>query len=253
MRLAGKVALITGAGSGIGRACAILFAREGARVALIARRRERLESIVIQLGADSALAMPGDITDELFVEAAAAKTAQSLGGLHILVNSAAELLPGTVESQSIEDWEKTFTTNVRAAWRLSRAVIPHMRNAGSGSIIHLASVVGQIGASNRLAYGASKGALIAMTKCMAMDLGAQQIRVNCVCPGIVDTELVENFILKAPDPEAVRRTRVALHSLGRFGTAEDIAGMCLYLAGDESAWVTGAALTIDGGYTAGKL
>ncbi|MGA3211643.1 MAG: SDR family oxidoreductase [Terriglobales bacterium] len=253
MRLEGKVVLITGAGSGIGRACTNLFASEDARVALIARRRERLEELVCQLGSDRALALPGDITDDRFIETAVAQTARAFGGLHILVNSAAELLPGTVESQSLGDWDTTFATNVRAAWLLSRAVIPHMRNTGNGSIIHLASVVGQIGASNRLAYGASKGALIAMTKCMAMDLGARQIRVNCVCPGIVDTELVENFILKAPDPEAARRARVGLHPLGRFGTADDIAAMCLYLASDESAWVTGAALTIDGGYTAGKL
>jgi NAD(P)-dependent dehydrogenase (short-subunit alcohol dehydrogenase family) len=253
MRLENRIALITGAGSGIGRACALAFVREGARVALIGRRRERLEQVVCEVGRENALALPGNITHEDFSAAAVADTVERFGALHVLVNSAGELLPGTAESQTVTDWDKTFATNVRALWLLSRAVIPHLRSAGGGSIIHIASVVGQMGATNRLAYGASKGAVIALTKCMAMDLGADQIRVNCVCPGVVDTEMVADAIRKAPDPELARRTRLGVHALGRFGTAEDIAGMCVYLASDESAWVTGAALTIDGGYTAGKL
>jgi NAD(P)-dependent dehydrogenase (short-subunit alcohol dehydrogenase family) len=253
MRLENRIALITGAGSGMGRACALAFAREGARVALIGRRRERLDQVVCELGTESAMALPGDITDERFLAVAVTDTLKRFGALHVLVNSAAELLPGTAESQTVADWDKTFATNVRALWLLSRAVIPRLRSAGGGSIIHIASVVGQMGATNRLAYGASKGAVIALTKCMAMDLGSDRIRVNCVCPGIVETEMVTNLILKAPDPELARRTRRGVHALGRFGTAEDIAGMCVYLASNESEWVTGAALTIDGGYTAGKL
>ncbi len=170
MRLDGKIALITGAGSGIGRACAFAFIREGARVALIARRQERLEAMARELGSDRALVMPGDVTNVPFLETTVKKVVERFGALHILVNSAAELLPGTAESQSLEDWDKTFATNVRALWVLSRACIPHMRAAGGGSIIHLGSVVGLIGATNRAAYGASKGAVITLTKCMALDL-----------------------------------------------------------------------------------
>jgi NAD(P)-dependent dehydrogenase (short-subunit alcohol dehydrogenase family) len=113
-------------------------------------------------------------------------------------------------------------------------------------------VVGLVGARNRVAYSASKGAVVLLTKAMALDHGADNIRVNCICPGIVETELVADFIRKAPDPEAARRARIALHAIPRFGRPEDIATCAVYLASDDSAWVTGAAFPIDGGYTAGK-
>jgi NAD(P)-dependent dehydrogenase (short-subunit alcohol dehydrogenase family) len=135
---------------------------------------------------------------------------------------------------------------------LSRAALPAMRQAGGGSIINLSSVVGLVGARNRVAYSASKGAVTLLTKAMALDHGAEGIRINCICPGIVETELVADFVRQAPDPEAARATRVALHAIPRFGTPEDIAGCAVYLASDESKWVTGAAFPVDGGYLAGK-
>jgi NAD(P)-dependent dehydrogenase (short-subunit alcohol dehydrogenase family) len=122
--------------------------------------------------------------------------------------------------------------------------------SGAASIINISSVIGLVGARNRVAYLASKGAVTLMTKAMALDHAAEQIRVNCICPAIVEAELVEQFISKAPDPEAARKQRVALHPIGRFGKPEDIAPMTVYLASDESAWVTGAAFSVDGGYSA---
>src|SRR5206468_3362073 len=162
----------------------------------------------------------------------------------------AKLVAGTAESHSEEEWDETFNTNVRGLWLFSRAAIPHMRNTGGGSIINISSVLGLVGAKNRVAYAASKGAVTLMTKAIALDHAHEQIRCNCICPGIVETEMVAKFITQAPDPEAARQQRTALHPLGRFGKPEDIAAAAVYLASDESLWVTGAAFPIDGGFTA---
>lgn len=253
MRLQNKIAIITGAGSGIGRACAELFAREGAKVTLVGRRTERLEDVAREIGSNSALVVTADVRVPGDIARVVTETANRFGNINVLVNNAAALIPGTAESLDERQWDETFATNVRGVWLLSKAVIPHMRASGGGSIINIASVVGIIGASNRAAYGASKGAVIALTKCMAMDLGRDAIRVNCICPGIVETELVTEFITKAADPEAEYTKRVGLHPIGRFGQAEDVANSALFLASDESRWATGSALIIDGGYTAGKL
>jgi len=248
-RLGDKVALITGAGSGIGRACALAFAREGARVALMGRRRERLEETATQIGGD-ALVVAGDLTSKDDIARAVDETVARFGALNILVNNAGILIAGTAESHTEAEWDETFNVNVRGLWRMSRAVLPHLRRAGGGSIVNISSVLGLVGARHRAAYAASKGAVTLLTKAMALDHAAEQIRVNCVCPGIVETDLVADFVRKAPDPEAARRAREALHPLGRFGRPEDIAACVVFLAGDESSWMTGAAIPVDGGYTA---
>jgi NAD(P)-dependent dehydrogenase (short-subunit alcohol dehydrogenase family) len=248
-RLSGKVALVTGAGSGIGRAIAIAFAEQGARVALVGRRRLPLEAVAAEIG-ENAFAIPGDVSKPEDIERVVAETVSQFGHLHILVNNAARLAAGTAESHSEAEWDETFDTNVRGLWLLSRAALPHMRKAGKGAIINISSVLGLHGAKNRVAYAASKGAVTLMTKAMALDHAHEQIRVNCICPGIVDTELVAQFINNAPDPEAARKQRIALHPLGRFGQPEDIAHAAVYLASDESAWVTGIAMPVDGGYSA---
>ena len=248
-RLAGKVALITGAGSGIGRACAVSFAREGAKVALVGRRKLPLDAVAAEIG-PNAFAISGDISKKEDIERIVTETVAHFGGLHILVNNAAKLAAGTAESHTEQEWDETFSTNVRGLWLLSRAALPHMRNAGRGSIINISSVLGLVGAKNRVAYAASKGAVTLMTKAMALDHAHEHIRVNAICPGIVDTELVAQFINNAPDPDAMRKQRIALHPLGRFGQPEDIASAALYLASDESSWVTGIALPVDGGYSA---
>jgi NAD(P)-dependent dehydrogenase (short-subunit alcohol dehydrogenase family) len=250
LRLQHKVALITGAGSGIGRAIALAFAREGAQVALVGRRQDRLDTVVREIGSSHALALPGDISGARVAQAAVARAVKRFGRLNVLVNNAGVLIPGTAESHTEEEWDQTFSVNVRALWLLCRAALPRMRDAGGGSIINISSVLGLVGARNRAAYAASKGAVTLLTRAMALDHAQENIRVNCICPGIVETEMVADFILKAPDPEAARRQRLGLHPLGRFGKPEDIAAMAVYLASDESSWVTGAALPVDGGYMA---
>jgi NAD(P)-dependent dehydrogenase (short-subunit alcohol dehydrogenase family) len=250
-RLRGKVAIITGGGSGIGRGCAETFVREGANVVVVGRRQGRLDEVAAGTS-DKVMAVSADVSRAEDVERVVASAEEKFGTIDVLVNSAAVLLRGTAESLTEREWDETFNVNVRGLWMLSKAVLPNMRRAGGGSIVNIASVVGLVGARSRAAYGASKGAVITLTKCMAMDLGPDKIRVNCICPGIVETEMVAGFINNTPDPEAARRQRVELHPIGRFGKPQDIANCAVYLASDESSWVTGAAFTVDGGYMAGK-
>lgn len=248
-RLANKIAIITGAGTGIGRACAIALAREGAKVALVGRRKDRLESVAREIG-DSALVLAADISKNDDATRVVEQTVARFDGLNVLLNNAGVLHPGTVEQITEEQWDQTFNINVRGVWLLSRAVLPHLRKAGGGSIINIASVLGINGARNRASYAPSKGAVVLLTKCMALDHGPEHIRVNAICPAFVETDLTAAVISKAPDPEAVRRERVAMHPIGRLGQPEDVAGMAVYLASDESSWVTGAVFPVDGGYLA---
>jgi NAD(P)-dependent dehydrogenase (short-subunit alcohol dehydrogenase family) len=227
----------------------IAFAREGARVALVGRRRAPLDEVAGEIGS-AALVCPGDVSDKNDIERIVRETVAHFGGLNVLVNNAGKLVAGTAESHTEEEWDATQDTNVRGVWLLSKAALPHMRRSGGGSIINISSVLGLLGAKNRVAYAASKGAVTLMSKAMALDHASEQIRVNAICPGIVETELVSQFITNAPDPEAARKQRVALHPMGRFGKPEDIAYCAVYLASDESAWVTGAAFPVDGGYSA---
>ena len=255
MRLQGKTALITGASEGMGRAFAVAFAREGARVALMARNAERLKTLADEIsashGTDSVIALSGDISRREDIERVVAATIERFGALNVLVNNAGILLAGTAASITEEEWDKTFDVNVKGLWLLSRAVLPHMRRSGGGSIINLSSILGLVGARNRAAYAASKGAVTLLTKAMALDHAADGIRVNCICPASVETEMTSSYIRNAPDPAAMRAERIALHPIGRLGKPEDIVGCAIFLASDESSWITGAAFPIDGGYTAG--
>jgi NAD(P)-dependent dehydrogenase (short-subunit alcohol dehydrogenase family) len=248
-RLQNKIAIITGAGSGIGRACALALAREGAKVALVGRRKHLLEKVAGEIG-DSALVLVADVSKNREIERIVEQTVARFGGLNVLLNNAGVLHIGTVEQITEEQWDETFNVNVRGLWLLSRAVLPHMRKAGGGSIINIASVLGLNGARNRASYAPSKGAVVLLTKCMAIDHGPEKIRVNAICPAFVETDLTAAVINKAPDPEAVRRERIAAHPIGRLGRPEDIAGLAVYLASDESSWVTGAVYPVDGGYLA---
>ncbi len=248
-RLKGKIAIVTGAGSGIGRACALALAREGARVALVGRRKDRLDEVAREIG-DSAVVLSADISKKGEIDRVVERTAARFGGINILLNNAGVLHIGSAEQITEEQWDETFNINVRGLWLLSRAVLPHMRKAGGGSIINMASVLGINGARNRAAYAPSKGAVVLLTKCMAIDHGQENIRVNAICPGFVETDLTANVLRQAPDPEAVRRERTAVHPIGRLGRPEDIAGLAVYLASDESSWVTGAVFPVDGGYLA---
>jgi len=244
-----KNAIVTGAGSGIGRSIALAFLREGAQVALVGRRKDRLEAVARESGA-SPLVVAVDILRSDDIARALGETVARFGEPNVLVNNAGRLHIGDAEQISEDQWDETFNVNVRALWLFSRAILPHMRRAGGGSIINIASVLGINGARLRACYAASKGAVVLLTKCMAIDHGPQKIRVNAICPSFVETELTAEVIRKASDPQQVRRERVGVHPIGRLGEPEDIAGMAVYLASDESSWVTGAALPVDGGYLA---
>jgi len=245
MRLTGKVAIVTGGGSGIGRAIAFAFAREGASVVICGRDGRKLDPVASDIGR-ACLAVPADISHPPDVSNLVSSAIQKFARVDVLVNNAGLLSAGTAESLNEDQWDQTFNTNVRGMWLTSRAVLPHMRLAGGGSIINIGSVLSLVGARNRVAYAASKGAVLGMTRAMALDHAGEKIRVNCICPGIVETEMVAAFAMD----EAARRQRLAMHPAGRFGHPEDVAGLAVYLASDESAWVTGAAFPVDGGYSA---
>ncbi|HXY51939.1 MAG TPA: SDR family NAD(P)-dependent oxidoreductase [Terriglobales bacterium] len=248
-RLTNKTALITGAGTGIGRAIALAFAREGARIALAGRRKARLEAVSREIG-DGSLVIEADVTKTSEINRALEHTARHFGGLNVLVNNAGVLHIGTAEQITEAQWDETFNVNVRGLWLFSRAALPYLRQAGGGSIINIASVLGINGARQRASYAPSKGAVVLLTKCMAIDHGHEDIRVNAICPSFVETDLTAAVISRSPDPQAVRRERTAAHPVGRLGRPEDVAGLAVYLACDDSSWVTGAALPVDGGYLA---
>lgn len=248
-RLKNKIAVITGAGTGIGRAIALAFAHEGAKIALVGRRKELLQAVAEEAGG-SPLVRAGDVSQQRDIDRILAETAAHFGAVNVLVNNAGILHIGTAEEITEQQWDETFNINVRGLWLLSRSVLPHMREAGGGCIINVASVLGINGARKRAAYAPSKGAVVLLTKCMAVDYGHENIRVNALCPSFVETDLTAEVIRKAPDPNAVRTERVSVHPIGRLGQPKDMAGLAVFLASDESSWMTGAALPVDGGYLA---
>ena len=248
-RLKGKIGIVTGAGSGIGRACAIALANEGACVALCGRRKDRIEEVAREIG-DRAFAVAADVSRTSELNHLLDQTVRRFGGLNFLVNNAGILTVGNAEQITEEQWDHLFNVNVRSVWLLSRGALPHMRKAGGGSIINIASTLGIVGARNRAAYASSKGAVILLTKSMAIDYGHENIRVNAICPSFVETELTAALMAQVADAAAARRERTASHPIGRLGRPEDVAGLAVYLASDESSWTTGTALPVDGGYLA---
>jgi NAD(P)-dependent dehydrogenase (short-subunit alcohol dehydrogenase family) len=248
-RLKDKIAIITGAGTGIGRAIALAFAREGAKIALVGRRKDLLDTVAQEAGG-SPLVLAADVSQGRDIDRVLAEASARFGGPNVLVNNAGILHIGNAEEITEEQWDETFNINVRGLWLLSRSVLPYMRKVGGGSIINVASVLGINGARKRAAYAPSKGAVVVLTKCMAVDYGHEKIRVNALCPSFVETDLTAEVIRKAPDPKAVRTERISVHPLGRLGQPEDMAGLAVFLASDESSWMTGTALPVDGGYLA---
>ncbi|MFY9583311.1 MAG: SDR family NAD(P)-dependent oxidoreductase [Candidatus Acidiferrales bacterium] len=251
-RLAGKTALITGGGTGIGRACAALFAREGAKVAVAGRRAEPLAAVAAELSGagDQAFAVVCDVTQSAEVERAVQSVVARFGRLDVAVNNAGAVLAATAEETSEADWDRLLGVNLKGTFLVSRAVLPELRKAGGGVIINIGSVLGLVGMKQRAAYAAAKGGVTLLTKAMALDHAHEGIRINCICPSLVETELIRELFSVVPDPEAHRRQRIAQIPLGRLGRPEDVAQLALFLASEESSWLTGAALPLDGGLTA---
>lgn len=251
-RLSGKVALITGGGTGIGRAIALAFAREGASVAVAGRRLEKLREVIgeVQKAGGAGLAMGCDVTQAREVERAVKGTVERFGRLNVLVNNAGTLHVSTVEGISEEEWDRMMTVNVKGPFLMSRAVLPEFRKCGGGAIVNIGSVLGLFAVRDRAAYSASKGAVTMLTKSMALDHAHEKIRVNCICPSVVETDLVKGVFNETEEGQARLKARLATIPLGRLGRPEDVAEMAVFLASEESSWLTGAAIPLDGGVTA---
>jgi NAD(P)-dependent dehydrogenase (short-subunit alcohol dehydrogenase family) len=252
VRLSGKVALITGGGTGIGRAITLAFAREGAKVAVAARRKEKLDEVVraITSGGAEALAVECDVTSSADAERAVRETEARFGALHALLNNAGTLSNATVEQISEQDWDQVMRVNIKGPFLMSRAALPALRRAGGGSIINTGSILGLYAMKSRAAYCASKGAVTMLTKAMALDHAHENIRVNCICPSLVETEMVQSLFPDTPQGAAARASRLAGIPLGRMGKPADVAELAVYLASDESSWMTGVAVPLDGGLSA---
>lgn len=252
MRLRNKVAAVTGAGAGIGRATAVLFSQEGAKTAVVDIDKKGGQGTVdaIRGKGQEALFVPTDITDPSQVSSMVARVMEAYGRLDILVNNAGVYAQADVINTDEELWDRIMNVNLRAAFLCCKYCIPQMIKSGGGAVINVASEAGIAAWKNQIAYNVSKAGLISLTKSIAVDFASKNIRANCVCPGTTETPLVESFLAKEPDPEKARREWGKVRPANRLGRPEESAYGILYLASDESPYATGAVLSIDGGYTA---
>jgi 2-keto-3-deoxy-L-fuconate dehydrogenase len=240
-RLKGKIAFITAAGQGMGRAAAVAFAAEGARVWATDINAKALDSLAATPNITTRVL---DVTDGAAVE----RVAHEVGDIDCLFNCAGYVHHGTILDCTEREWDKSFEVNIKSMYRVTRAFLPGMLRKGKGSIINMSSIASSIrGLPNRLAYGATKAAVIGFTKAIAADYVQRGIRCNAVCPGTIDTPSLAERINALPDPVQARKDFVARQPMGRLGTTDDIAPLLVYLASDESSFATGVAFSVDGG------
>jgi NAD(P)-dependent dehydrogenase (short-subunit alcohol dehydrogenase family) len=253
MRLKGKVGLITGGTSGIGSATAIRFAKEGAKVAVTGRNPERGQEVVrvIEAGGGEAIFIRSDVRIASDCENAVQQTLQRFAKIDILFNNAGVFHPKTIPECTEEEWDETIDSSLKGAFLMSKYTLPSMIEQGSGSIIHTSSGWDLLGGNEAASYCAAKGGLIVMAKAMAIDHGPQGIRVNCVCPGDVLTPMLHDDAAKRGMSWDDYAVGAAKRPLGRIGTVDEIADAVLFLASDESSFITGDALVVDGGGVAG--
>jgi NAD(P)-dependent dehydrogenase (short-subunit alcohol dehydrogenase family) len=250
MKMKDKVALVTGGNRGIGLAAARLFVREGARVAIAGRDEAAGRAAVAELG--DAVFIAGDVTSAADCARTVAETVAAFGRLDILFNNAGMILRNrNVEATTEAEWDATMDVNVRSVYLMSRLALPHLRAAGGGAIINTASYIGLVGAPGLAAYAASKGAVVNLTRAMALDHAQDKIRVNCICPGSVETDMIHAAWELYGDVETAQKLWASKHPLGRIASPEEVAQLVLFLASDEARFITGAAIPIDGGITAG--
>ena len=242
--------MVTGAGSGIGAAIAETFAKAGAEVIVTDRDEGTARATASRISAAGGAGEPHvlDVTDEAACGRMAALVSTRCGRLDVLVNNAGIGHVGTIATTAGSDLDRLYAVNVRGVFNMSRAFVPGMLARRSGSVVNIASVGGVVGIRERLAYCTTKFAVVGLTKSMALDHAADGIRVNCICPGRVETPFVSARLKEYPDPEAAYREMSATQGVGRMGRPEEIAAAALYLASDEAAFVTGSALMIDGGW-----
>ncbi|HON87326.1 MAG TPA: SDR family oxidoreductase [Bacillota bacterium] len=251
-RLEGKVAIITGAGSGIGKETSKLFAHEGAKVVLVDVSEAAGLSVLKEIRSDGGTGefVSADVTSSSDCKRMVDFSVKKYGGLDILFNNAGIGIFGDVTTLTEEEWDKELAVNLKGVFLGSKYAVPEMRKRGGGSIINTASGAGLIGTPSSVAYCASKGGVVLLTKAMALDHARDKIRVNAVAPGVVDTPFNDRILQSQADPTAARKATEQVIPLGRLATPLDVAYAALFLASDESSFITGAVLSVDGGYTA---
>ena len=249
MRLQNKVALITGAGDGIGRGIAVRFAAEGAKIGVLDVNEKTCHATADLIREKGGQAMPlvVDVRQPDQVKWAVDTLAHKYGPINVVVNNAAVMPSGKLHETSLEDFERAIAVNLRGAYLVDREVIPMMLEQGAGSIIHMSSVTGILGLPGIAIYSATKGALAALTRAMSTDYAAQGIRINSVSPGTIDSPMLHNFVAAQRERERVRQEFDDMHPIGRVGTIDEVANVFVFLASDESSFVTGANYTVDGG------
>jgi 2-keto-3-deoxy-L-fuconate dehydrogenase len=252
MRLKQQIAIVTGAGSGIGRASALLFAREGAFVALVDRDQAGMQTTMEAIrSANCGGSMHrGDVGEGDFAQATVGEIISRHGRLDVLMAAAGWSCGGTVLTTDPADWDAVFRTNVGGTWLWSRAAVPQMQRQGKGSIVTVASQLAIAGGRGNSAYIAAKGAIISLTRTMAVDFATDGIRVNAIAPGAIDTPMLRRSFARHADPEPVREASRGRHAMKRFGEAEEVAQTALHLASDASSFTTGTVMVVDGGWLA---
>jgi len=254
MRLTNKVAFITGGGNGIGKAIALCFASEGACIGILDIDALALEATTKQITVSGGTCLPyhGNVNSSKDIIDALAKTNDQFGGLDILVSNAGVAIPGSVTEISEEDWDMVIDINLKGAFRVSKYGIPYLLKRGGGSVINVASTQGWRGFPGWSGYAATKGAIIALSRQIAMEYSKNHVRCNSIAPGAIDTPMNDWVFAQAPDPAAERNKWDQNTPLGRIGRGDDIARAALYLASDDGEWVTGTCLVVDGGQLAGS-
>jgi len=252
MKLKDRVAVITGAGGGIGRASALEFAKEGARVVVadinLTGARETVK--LIEAAGGTARAVETDVSKPDSVERLAAETLQAFSKVHVLFNNAAIQINKTVEDTTVEEWNREIAVNLGGVFLCSKFFLPHLRKT-RGNIISMASVNGFFVEPICAGYCATKAAIIGLTKAMAIDHGKEGVRVNCICPGYIDAGLAEGYFQAQPDPAAARAAAGKLHALWRIGRPEEVGRVAVFLASDDASFMTGSAVVVDGGFGSG--
>lgn len=250
-RLTGKVALVSGAGAGIGAAICKRFSAEGAAIVALERNPETLARLAAEIedAGGTLLAVEGDVTRRADCAAAAAAAFSAHGAVDVLCNVAGIVEGGDLEAADEESWQRTMDVNLKGMFFLSREVVPRMAGRGSGSIVNIASVAGPYAVKERFVYSVSKAGVIGFTKSLAVDYIAKGLRANAICPGTVETPSWHERVNEADDPDQALKDFIARQPMGRVGQPEEIAALAAYLAADESSFMTGQAINIDGGMT----